>query len=353
MLKEIHRRKSATLMQQNIQFTHLQATNSASIASESSTEPCIDHQVGKFVYEGEIEENIEGKIERLKHDRCVLMAEVMRLRQEQHNVDQVIRSMVDRVQAAERRQEQMMAFLANAMHNSDFLSHLRQHAEKFQINLDRDVASRKRKQLLSGSTDQTNVTVESSGMSCNAGERCNIGGIMQDTLDEYGLEPFNTELETYNTESESYNPESEAYNAESEAYNTELEVYNAKSGAYETKLGVPFTDVQGFDLDMTDQVKSGAHTMETVNNGVSTRDGIQTVNANVSKSEELAQLQHFHVDCDPTATTSQHIVPASTLMQEINSSSLQRFNNCHLVGDLPNLNFDLDFIHELSSGPEP
>lgn len=69
---------------------------------------------------------LEGEVERLRRDRNVLMTEIVRLRQQQQNSrDQVI-AMEARLQATEKKQQQMMTFLAKALNNPSFMQQLAQ-----------------------------------------------------------------------------------------------------------------------------------------------------------------------------------------------------------------------------------
>nr|XP_043628129.1 heat shock factor protein HSF30 isoform X2 [Erigeron canadensis]XP_043628130.1 heat shock factor protein HSF30 isoform X2 [Erigeron canadensis] len=73
--------------------------------------PCIE--VGQYG----IEEELEG----LKRDRSLLMAEIVRLRQlQQHSKDQLV-AMENRLRNTERKQQNMMGFLAKAFSNPEFL----------------------------------------------------------------------------------------------------------------------------------------------------------------------------------------------------------------------------------------
>jgi len=58
---------------------------------------------------------LEGDLERLKRDRSLLMAEILRLRQQQQNSRVKIISMEDRLQTTERKQQQIMTFLAKVL----------------------------------------------------------------------------------------------------------------------------------------------------------------------------------------------------------------------------------------------
>ncbi|EOY29926.1 Heat shock transcription factor A2 isoform 2, partial [Theobroma cacao] len=73
---------------------------------------------------------LEGKLERLRRDRTVLLAEIVRLRQQQqHSRDQIV-AMEDRLQSTERKQQQIMTFLAKALRNPTFFQ---QFAQKKQM----------------------------------------------------------------------------------------------------------------------------------------------------------------------------------------------------------------------------
>lgn len=98
LLKNIRRRKPPA---QN-------ATNQQSIG------PYLE--VGHFGYDAEID--------MLKRDKQLLMAEVVKLRQEQQNTKANLKAMEDRLQGTEQKQQQMMAFLARVMRNPEFLKHL-------------------------------------------------------------------------------------------------------------------------------------------------------------------------------------------------------------------------------------
>lgn len=115
LLKNIHRRKPVQIQQL-----------SPPLGS------CVE--VGKF--------GLEGEVERLKRDKNVLMLELVRLRQQQHNTECEMQAMNQRLQATEQRHQQMMSFLAKAMQNPSFLAQLVQQKEKRQL-----AAARKRKRL--------------------------------------------------------------------------------------------------------------------------------------------------------------------------------------------------------------
>ncbi|KAJ1415124.1 Winged helix-like DNA-binding domain superfamily [Sesbania bispinosa] len=103
LLKSISRRKS----------THVNGTSQPQPQVQSSSVgACVE--VGKF--------GLEEEIERLKRDKNVLMQELVRLRQQQQTTDNQLQSVGQRVQTMEQRQQQMMSFLAKAMHSPGFLA---------------------------------------------------------------------------------------------------------------------------------------------------------------------------------------------------------------------------------------
>ncbi|CAF1701811.1 hypothetical protein Bca4012_002904 [Brassica carinata] len=63
----------------------------------------------------------EGEVERLKRDHSLLVAEVVRLRQQQHNSKSQVAEMEQRLLVTEKRQQQMMTFLAKALNNPNFV----------------------------------------------------------------------------------------------------------------------------------------------------------------------------------------------------------------------------------------
>lgn len=72
---------------------------------------------------------LEGDLERLKRDRDLLMEEVVRLRQGQQNSREQIIAMENRLQTTERKQQQIMTFLAKAFRNPTFIQNFAQRRE--------------------------------------------------------------------------------------------------------------------------------------------------------------------------------------------------------------------------------
>ncbi|KAL4564778.1 hypothetical protein LXL04_028849 [Taraxacum kok-saghyz] len=89
--------------------------------------PCIE--VGQYG----IEEELQG----LKRDRNLLMAEIVRLRQlQQHSKDQLV-AMENRLRTTERKQQNMMGFLAKAFSNPEFLhKYMEKYAHREQEHIE-------------------------------------------------------------------------------------------------------------------------------------------------------------------------------------------------------------------------
>uniref|UniRef100_A0ACD6A7N3 Uncharacterized protein n=1 Tax=Avena sativa TaxID=4498 RepID=A0ACD6A7N3_AVESA len=76
--------------------------------------PCLE--VGQFGHEGEVH--------RLQRDKGILIAEVVKLRQEQQATREQMEAMEARIAATEQKQQQMTVFLARALKSPSFLQML-------------------------------------------------------------------------------------------------------------------------------------------------------------------------------------------------------------------------------------
>ncbi|WCJ43565.1 heat shock transcription factor A2 [Euphorbia peplus] len=90
----------------------------------ASSQSIQQQQGGSCVELGQF--GLEGEIERLKRDRNVLMAEVVRLRQQQLQSRENIDAMEYKLQTTEKKQQQIMSFLAKALNNPSFVQQLSQ-----------------------------------------------------------------------------------------------------------------------------------------------------------------------------------------------------------------------------------
>ncbi|GMI95966.1 ARABIDOPSIS THALIANA HEAT SHOCK TRANSCRIPTION FACTOR A6B, heat shock transcription factor A6B [Hibiscus trionum] len=124
LLKNIRRRK-----------THQQPQGSQ-CGGGGGLDPCVE--VGRF--------GVEGEIDRLKRDKQVLMAELVKLRQQQHGTRTCLQMMEERLQKTEMKQQQMLGFLAKAMQNPNFVKQLMQQKEKGK-ELEEAICSKRRRRI--------------------------------------------------------------------------------------------------------------------------------------------------------------------------------------------------------------
>ncbi|KAJ8448822.1 hypothetical protein Cgig2_011443 [Carnegiea gigantea] len=114
---------------------------------------CIE--VGKY--------GLEGEIERLRRDCNLLMTEVVKLRQQQQFSREQLITMEARLQSTERKQQQMMAFLARALSNPAFLQSLIHQNEGGRLLKGIEIG-RKRSLMARTSTDDIQEEVVSAAM---------------------------------------------------------------------------------------------------------------------------------------------------------------------------------------------
>ncbi|KAJ8558305.1 hypothetical protein K7X08_005071 [Anisodus acutangulus] len=74
---------------------------------------------------------MEEELERLKRDKNLLMTEIVKLRQQQQSTRNQIIAMGEKIESTERKQEQMMSFLAKIFSNPTFLQqYLDKHVQR-------------------------------------------------------------------------------------------------------------------------------------------------------------------------------------------------------------------------------
>lgn len=95
LLKTIRRRRNVT----------------PSITQQEGGGPCVE--LGHY--------GLEEEIERLKRDRNLLMAEVIKLKQQQQTARDHVMTMEERIKSTEKKQQQTMSFLARAFSNPAFI----------------------------------------------------------------------------------------------------------------------------------------------------------------------------------------------------------------------------------------
>lgn len=127
----------------------------ASNSLQQSQEACIE--VGDF--------GLECELERLKRDRSVLMAEIVRLRQQQQDSREKAMAMENRLLSTERKQQHMMNFLAKALNNPTFVNQFvhrnieRKRLGKVEIGRKRRLTASPSLENLQG--EEAEVTLES------------------------------------------------------------------------------------------------------------------------------------------------------------------------------------------------
>ncbi|XP_059660446.1 heat stress transcription factor A-6b-like [Cornus florida] len=128
---------------------------SQSLISQQALGPCVE--VGRF--------GLDGEVDRLKRDKQVLMVELVKLRQQQQNTRAHLQAMELKLQGTEKKQQQMMSFLARAMQNPAFIQQLVQQKEK-RKELEEAITKKRRRPI-----DQ--VSSNFGGQSSRSGEGLN------------------------------------------------------------------------------------------------------------------------------------------------------------------------------------
>ncbi|KAE8663493.1 Heat stress transcription factor A-2b [Hibiscus syriacus] len=100
----------------------------------------LDHcvEVGRF--------GVEEEIDRLKRDKQVLIAELVKLRQQQHNTKTCFLVMEEKLQKIEMKQQQMMGFLVKAMQNPNFVQQLIHNKDK-RKDLEDAICTKRRRRI--------------------------------------------------------------------------------------------------------------------------------------------------------------------------------------------------------------
>lgn len=97
---------------------------------------------------------LEGELDRLRRDRTVIMGEIVKLRQQQQNSRAQLIAMEERFQSTEKKQQQILTFLAKALKNANFIQ---QFAERNTQNRELLGADIRRKRRLTASPSVENL----------------------------------------------------------------------------------------------------------------------------------------------------------------------------------------------------
>ncbi|XP_075642089.1 heat stress transcription factor A-7a-like isoform X1 [Castanea sativa] len=119
--------------------------------------PCVE--LGRF--------GLDGGIDHLRPDKQVLVMELVKLRQQQQTTRAYLQLMEQRLQGTEKKQQQMMSFLARAMQNPTFLQQLVQQKGKSK-ELEEAMTKKRRRPI-----DQGPSGVSGVGQSSRGGEGSN------------------------------------------------------------------------------------------------------------------------------------------------------------------------------------
>ncbi|CAN8284350.1 unnamed protein product [Cochlearia groenlandica] len=131
LLKTIKRRRNISLQNINQQ------------GSSGSGMSCVE--VGHYGFEEEVE--------RLKRDHSLLVSEVIKLRQQQHTSKNQVAAMEQRLVITEKRQQQMMTFLAKALNNPNFVQQFTLMSKEKKSIFGLDGGARKRRLTCSPSIE--------------------------------------------------------------------------------------------------------------------------------------------------------------------------------------------------------
>ncbi|KAG8389300.1 hypothetical protein BUALT_Bualt02G0215000 [Buddleja alternifolia] len=133
LLKNIRRRKASAQL----------------LPQQQSIGPCVE--IGRFG----VDAGVDAEIDRLRRDKQVLMMELVKLRQQQMNTRAYLQEMELRLQGTEKKQHQMMSFLARAMQNPEFIYQLVQQKEK-RKELEEAMSKKRRRPIEDGESSRAN-----------------------------------------------------------------------------------------------------------------------------------------------------------------------------------------------------
>ncbi|XP_028779055.1 heat shock factor protein HSF30 [Neltuma alba] len=100
----------------------------------------------------------EGELDRLRRDRTVIMTEIVKLRQQQQNSRAQLIAMEERLQSTEKKQQQILTFLAKALNNPTFIQ---QFAQRNAQNKELLGVDMRRKRRLTASPSVENLQDDS------------------------------------------------------------------------------------------------------------------------------------------------------------------------------------------------
>lgn len=134
---------------------------------------------------------LDGELERLNRDRNLLMAEIVKLRQQQQQSRDQIMTMEARLEATERKQQQMRTFLAKVLNNPTFVKQFAQRNARRRELRDVEIG---RKRRLTASRSLENLQAETITMTPTGVESGQVLDYEIQVQDELGT--LETAIET-------------------------------------------------------------------------------------------------------------------------------------------------------------
>lgn len=116
LLRTIRRRKPSNFIKSSSSIN-----NQGMDSTSSSSSSCVE--LGRFG-------SFDGEIDELRRDKQVLMIELVKLKQHQKATKSQLQAMEQKLQGTEIKQEQIMSFLAKALHNPNFVEQIMQQNDK-------------------------------------------------------------------------------------------------------------------------------------------------------------------------------------------------------------------------------
>lgn len=111
-------------------------------------------EVGRF--------GVEAEVDELRRDKQVLVMELVKLRQQQQTTRAYLQQMEARLQSTEKKQQQMLSFIARAMQNPEFLHQLLRHKERRREI--EEAASKKRRRPIEAADQAASSSVKAEPM---------------------------------------------------------------------------------------------------------------------------------------------------------------------------------------------
>ena len=121
---------------------------------------------------------LAAEVDALKRDKQLLVQEVIRLRQAQQSADEEIRTLSDRLDLTEQRQQQMVTFFAQALQHPALVQHFVSSSPSIK-RLEDGRRRKKRRGATGGVTSQLNATTTTTTTTIGAGSDSDTSDIVE------------------------------------------------------------------------------------------------------------------------------------------------------------------------------